>query len=203
MENTSGQGATAEVPAEIDRWNWGAFLLNWIWGIGNNTYRALLVFVPFVGFIMLFVLGAKGSAWAWKHRRWESVEQFKQTQRKWTKWGVVVLAAMALTAVAMFFGAVSLLKESEAFRISLAAVERSPQGVQQIGNPIETGIPSGSLQTSGPRGSASLAYSVSGPKGKGKVYVEATMTLGKWQIDRLVLQQDGTGIRTEIDPRLP
>jgi hypothetical protein len=21
------------VPAEIDRWNWGAFLLNWIWGV--------------------------------------------------------------------------------------------------------------------------------------------------------------------------
>ena len=20
------------IPAEIDRWNWGAFLLNWIWG---------------------------------------------------------------------------------------------------------------------------------------------------------------------------
>jgi len=26
-----------QVPAEIDRWNWGAFLLNWVWGIGNNT----------------------------------------------------------------------------------------------------------------------------------------------------------------------
>lgn len=203
MENTSGQGATAEVPAEIDRWNWGGFLLNWVWGIGNNTYRAFLVFVPFVGFIMLFVLGAKGSAWAWKHKRWESVEHFKQTQRKWARWGVVVLAAMAFVAAAMFFGVVSLFKESDAFRMSLAAVERSPQGAKQIGSPIETGIPSGSLQTSGPRGSASLAYSVSGPKGKGKVYVEATMALGKWQVDRLVLEQDGTGTRTEIDPRLP
>lgn len=47
MENTSGQGATAEVPAEIDRWNWGGFLLDWVWGIGNNTCRAFLVFVPF------------------------------------------------------------------------------------------------------------------------------------------------------------
>ena len=203
MENTSGQGATAEVPLEIDRWNWGAFLFNWIWGIGNNTYRAFLVFVPFVGFIMLFVLGAKGSAWAWKHRRWESIEHFQKTQRKWAKWGVVALGSMALAAVAMFFGVASLLKDSEAFRMSLAALERSAPGAQQIGNPIETGMPSGSLQTSGPRGRASLAYSVSGPKGKGKVYVEATMALGKWQVDRLVLEQDGSGIRTEIDPRLP
>jgi hypothetical protein len=42
MDNTSGQGERAHVPAEIDRWNWGAFLLNWIWGIGNDTYIALL-----------------------------------------------------------------------------------------------------------------------------------------------------------------
>src|SRR3954468_2147544 len=58
------------VPAEIDRWNWGAFLLNWIWGVGNNTFIALLTLVPFVGIVMIFVLGAKGSAWAWRNGRW-------------------------------------------------------------------------------------------------------------------------------------
>jgi hypothetical protein len=70
LENTSGQGKSASIPAEIDRWNWGAFLLNWIWGIGNNTYIALLMFVPFVNMVMLFVLGFKGSAWAWRNKRW-------------------------------------------------------------------------------------------------------------------------------------
>jgi hypothetical protein len=45
MDNTSGQGVGAVVPPEIDCWNWGAFLLNWIWGIGNNTFIALLMFV--------------------------------------------------------------------------------------------------------------------------------------------------------------
>jgi hypothetical protein len=52
----------ADIPEEIDRWNWGAFLLNWIWGLGNNTFIALLTLVPFVGLVMPFVLGAKGSA---------------------------------------------------------------------------------------------------------------------------------------------
>ena len=73
MENTSGQGSATAVPAEIDRWNWGAFLLNWIWGIGNNTFIALLMFVPLVNVVMAFVLGAKGSAWAWRNKRWDSV----------------------------------------------------------------------------------------------------------------------------------
>jgi hypothetical protein len=46
--NTSGQGERGFVPPEIRRWNWGAFLLNWIWGIGNDTYIALLLFIPLV-----------------------------------------------------------------------------------------------------------------------------------------------------------
>jgi hypothetical protein len=45
-DNTSGQGERAFVPPEIRRWNWGAFLLNWIWGIGNHTYIELLTMIP-------------------------------------------------------------------------------------------------------------------------------------------------------------
>jgi len=99
MENTSGTGRDAAVPAEIDRWNWGAFLLTWIWGIGNNTYIALLSFIPFVNLVMLFVLGIKGSAWAWKNKRWESVEHFKSTQRKWAIAGLVVCVISFLLGI--------------------------------------------------------------------------------------------------------
>jgi len=55
--------------------------LNWIWGIGNNTLIALLMFVPLVNVVMPFVLGAKGSSWAWRNRRWEGVEHFKDAQK--------------------------------------------------------------------------------------------------------------------------
>ncbi|MCK5641018.1 MAG: hypothetical protein KAJ19_09485, partial [Gammaproteobacteria bacterium] len=61
MENTSGQGELAEIPPEISGWNWGAFLLSWIWGIGNSVWIALLCLIPCVGFVMAFVLGAKGN----------------------------------------------------------------------------------------------------------------------------------------------
>ncbi|MGD6771249.1 hypothetical protein VQ049_13050, partial [Staphylococcus arlettae] len=66
VDNTSGQGAAALVPNDIRGWNWGAFLLNWIWGIGNNTLAALLMFVPVLNLIWAFVLGARGSEWAWR-----------------------------------------------------------------------------------------------------------------------------------------
>ena len=60
QEYISGLGKDSVVPPELKGWNWGAFLLNWIWGIGNSTYIALLMFVPFVNIVMFFMLGAKG-----------------------------------------------------------------------------------------------------------------------------------------------
>lgn len=94
--NTSGQGAAATVPAEVQGLNWGAFLLNWIWGIGNSTWIALLAFVPFIGIVVPFYLLFKGNELAWKNKQWESVEAFKATQRKWAIAGLVILVVAVL-----------------------------------------------------------------------------------------------------------
>ncbi len=89
------EAATA-APAEVKKWNWGAFLLTWIWGIGNQVWIALLALIPLVGFVMMFVLGAKGNEWAWEKRRWDSVEAFHRTQRKWAIAGLVVIGVSVL-----------------------------------------------------------------------------------------------------------
>ena len=91
MENTSGQGKSAIVPVEIKGWNWGAFLLNWIWAIGNNTWIGLLALIPYIGFVMAIILGIKGKEWAWKNKKWESVDHFQRVQKKWTYWGVGII----------------------------------------------------------------------------------------------------------------
>ena len=90
----SGQGKESEIPIEIKGWNWGAFIFSWIWGIGNNTYRAFWVFFPLVNIIMMIALGLKGNEWAWRHKKWESVEHFKQVQRKWTKAALIFLVVV-------------------------------------------------------------------------------------------------------------
>ncbi|MCK5306357.1 MAG: hypothetical protein KAJ66_04420 [Candidatus Omnitrophica bacterium] len=100
MENTSGQGESAIVPAEIKGWNWGAFLLSWIWAIGNNTWIGLLALIPYAGFVMAIILGIKGKEWAWKNKKWESVDHFQRVQKKWAYWGV---------AICLFFFVVGLL----------------------------------------------------------------------------------------------
>ena len=198
-QNTSGQGKSAVVPAEIDRWNWGAFLLNWIWGLGNNVYIALLMFVPFVNFVMVFVLGAKGSAWAWRNKRWESVEHFRRVQRRWAIAGVILLLLGIAAGVGMFFVASTMLKDSDAYKLGVAKLQASPEALALLGPPLETGMPRGSIQTTGPTGEAQLSIPVEGQKAKGVVYLDATKDLGQWKANRIVVEIEGHAERIDLN----
>ena len=114
MSDTSTNINPGTARTEIKGWNWGAFLLGWIWGLGNRTYIALLGLIPGVNIVMAFILGAKGNQWAWKNRNWESMEHFKQAQKIWSTFGagmlvgfllgvIVVLLAVAYIAKSVFF----------------------------------------------------------------------------------------------------
>ncbi|AHJ29827.1 hypothetical protein [Nodularia spumigena] len=72
--------------------NWGAFLLGGFWSIGNKVWIGLLCCIPYIGFVMLIILGIKGNEWAWKSRRWSSVEAFKANQRTWGTVGLCLTA---------------------------------------------------------------------------------------------------------------
>jgi len=179
------------VPAEIDRWNWGAFLLSWIWGIGNNTFIALLTFIPFFGLAMPFVLGARGSAWAWRNGRWDSIEHFKRVQRKWAIWGVVLwLAAIAMlggTIGGVFFA----LRNSEAYQLAVTKLQSNTAAMSALGAPISTGTPSGEISTKDTSGEAKLNFPVTGTKANGELQVEAVKKDGVWSLRVLKLKIDG------------
>jgi len=96
MKDTTGNIKEAAVPAEAKRWNWGAFLMTWIWGLGNSTYIALLALLPLVNIVMAFILGIKGGQWAWKNREWQGVEHFTRVQGLWTAFGFGLLAGCLL-----------------------------------------------------------------------------------------------------------
>lgn len=199
MENTSGGGPNAVVPPEIDRWNWGAFLLTWIWGIGNSTFIALLMFVPLVNLVMWFVLGAKGSAWAWRNKRWESVEHFKRTQRQWAMWGVLVPVFGLLLGGGMFMAMTSVMKNSGAYKVAVAELQGNSEVTQILGTPIVTGFPMGNIQVSGPDGKASLSFEAEGPKGKGTVYVKAVESMGQWHVDQAVFEDAASKRRIDVN----
>jgi len=97
----SSDGPNGPFPQELNKFNWGAFLLTWIWSIGNSVWIGLLALISPISLIMMFVLGFKGNEWAWKAKKWESVEQFKAVQAKWQKWGIIIFVASIVLGVLM------------------------------------------------------------------------------------------------------
>lgn len=104
------------VPAEINSWNWGAFMFSWLWAVCNGVYWPLVIIVcgiipyvgPFIVFCISVLLGIKGNEWAWKSGRWNSVEHFKSVQHKWAVaclWvlGISVALLLFLSFVIMVF----------------------------------------------------------------------------------------------------
>lgn len=77
------------VPAEIKKWNWGAFFFNIMWGIGNYSYLPLLCLIPIFNIVWIFICGAKGNEWAWKSGKFDNVEDFLATQATWNRAGFV------------------------------------------------------------------------------------------------------------------
>lgn len=48
---------------------------------------------------MPFVLGAKGSEWAWNNKRWDSPEHFARVQKTWAWVGLGVILFFLLIAI--------------------------------------------------------------------------------------------------------
>jgi|SRR3990167_4008883 len=95
-ENTSGQGKNSIIPPGVKGWSWGAFFWNWIWAISNKVWIGLLVAVPYIGLIMLPILGIKGREWAWQSKHWDSVDHFNKVQHKWSLWGVLIIGTATI-----------------------------------------------------------------------------------------------------------
>lgn len=88
--NNSGKGNNLKTPSGLKKWNWGAFFLTWIWGLGNGTFIPLLSLLPILNFIMPFYLGINGHRIAWESRYWSDVASCNRTQRKWGILGLVL-----------------------------------------------------------------------------------------------------------------
>lgn len=88
---------------DFSKWNWGAFFLSGIWGLGNGCWWLFLIyifiiilsFIPLVNVMaglmslaLSITCGVKGTEWAWTNKSWGSVQDFEHTQSTWAKVGV-------------------------------------------------------------------------------------------------------------------
>lgn len=87
----------------LKKWNWGAFFLTFIWGLGNRVWWSLLMFLPIfpIQLVLPFILGAKGNLSAWlKKKNNIGLEEFKGKQKKWNIAGGIVGGIMILFMLA-------------------------------------------------------------------------------------------------------
>ena len=188
--NTSGMGELAVVPPEVNGWNWGAFFLTWIWGIGNSTYVSFLTFVPLVSIAMPFVLGAKGNAWAWRNKRWDSVEHFQSTQRGWAVGGLamngIAIFLICGLVFSMFTMVGTALGSSVVYKAAVERAEKNPDVQAVLGTPVKPGFGFiGTFDESETVGKVDFHFPINGPKGSGQVYLVAAKTNSKWTVRTL------------------
>lgn len=121
-DNNSGMGEQA--PYSISKkFNWGAFLFNWIWGIKYKKWALLAVPIAAVfpyGIIISVIIslwaGAHGNQWAWEEIEYANEEDFHKAQQYWVKaWGVFA------TCVTLIFSPllVQYIKQPEEAEISI------------------------------------------------------------------------------------
>lgn len=118
-----------EIAMDHKGWNWGAFLLGWIWGVGHNCWWPLFVTIginlvsyllviaaPVIGVIvyslsctlqlgMAIYLGAKGNSIGWQNGCFENVDHFRKKERNWTIaalviWGLYIIVLLILLVCA-------------------------------------------------------------------------------------------------------
>lgn len=81
------------------------------------------------------------------------------------------------------------MKSTDVYKEALARTKANPAVIEALGSPITEGfLVSGNTNVNGASGEANLSIPVSGPNGKGTVYVAASKSLGRWNYSGLVVE---------------
>ena len=114
------------------------------------------------------------------------------------------LALVVAFIAAVVAGVFTLIGKSGACTIAMEQARASQQVRDRLGEPLEQGLfVSGNINTSGPAGRAVLSIPVSGPRGKGTLYLLATKSMGVWKCDALQLAVEGEAKRIDVLAGLP
>ena len=93
----------------------------------------------------------------------------------------------------------SAMKSTDVYREALARAKTDPAVMDALGSPIKDGVlVSGNSSVNGASGESNLAIPISGPKGKGTIYVSAIKSLGRWNYSGVVVEVGQTHERIDL-----
>jgi hypothetical protein len=136
-------------------------------------------------------------------KRMEEATSKSWWDRNW-KWLVPTGCLTGVLLFAAFVGGLmwlvlGLIRSSQPYEDAFAHLQSHPALIARIGEPIEPRFwLMGSVETSGPSGTAELSIPVSGPEGKAVVYVSARKSMGEWSLLEMVAELRPTEERIEM-----
>jgi len=124
-------------------------------------------------------------------------------QRNW-KWFVPVGCFSIVLLFIAFAGSIVLIvfsavKSTDVYKDALSRAKAHPAVIEALGSPVTDGfLVSGNTNVNGAAGETNLSIPVSGPKGKGTIYVAATKSLGRWNYSGLIFEIAETHRRIDL-----
>jgi hypothetical protein len=110
---------------------------------------------------------------------------------------VLLLFIAFVVSIAMIV--FSAIKSAGPYKDALARAKTHPAVIEALGSPIKEGFfVSGNTNVNGAAGEANLAIPISGPKGKGTIYVKAAKSLGRWSYSDLIVEIQATRNRIDL-----
>ena len=108
----------------------------------------------------------------------------------------VLFVAFIASVVLIVFSAV---KSTDVYKDALTRAKAHPAVIEALGSPITEGfLVSGNTNVNGASGESNLSIPISGPKGKGTIYVAATKSLGRWNYSGLIMEIAETHQRIDL-----
>lgn len=96
-------------------------------------------------------------------------------------------------------GVIGMFRSSDAYENAVELARSNQAVIEALGEPIKTGwLPNGNISTSGSGGEADLTISLTGPKGKGTLYVVGTRRAMEWTFELLEVEIEATGERIDL-----
>jgi len=109
---------------------------------------------------------------------------------------LVLLVVFVVSIALIVFGA---MKSTDVYKGALTRAQTHPSVIEALGSPIKAGfLLSGSTNVNGASGEANLSIPISGPNGKGTIYVAANKALGRWNYSGLIVEITKTHQRIDL-----
>jgi hypothetical protein len=113
---------------------------------------------------------------------------------------ILAVAVFGVSIFAIFSGVSAALKGSEPYKVAVARAQANDKVTAALGTPLSEGFPMGSINTNNDTGNVDLSIPVSGPKGKGTIYVVGTKSAGTWTYSKMSVTIAGSGETIDLGP---